>query len=40
MAQTKGRKDGLVAENRQARRNYAVEDTMEAGIVLKMESSG
>ncbi len=34
MAQTKGRKDGLVAENRQARRNYAVEDTMEAGIVL------
>ena len=35
MAQTKGRKDGLVAENRQARRNYAVEDTMEAGIVLQ-----
>ena len=34
MAQTKGRKDGIVAENRQARRNYAVEDTMEAGIVL------
>lgn len=35
MAQTKGRKDGLVAENRQARRNYSVEDTMEAGIVLQ-----
>lgn len=34
MAQTKGRSDGLVAENRQARRNYAVEDTYEAGIVL------
>lgn len=34
MAQTKGRKDGLVAENRQARRNYAVEETMEAGIAL------
>ncbi len=34
MAQTKGRSDGLVAENRQARRNYAVEDTLEAGLVL------
>ena len=34
MAQSKGRKDGLVAENRQARRNYAVEDTLEVGIVL------
>ncbi|MEL6324259.1 MAG: SsrA-binding protein SmpB, partial [Pseudomonadota bacterium] len=34
MAQLKGRQDGLVAENRQARRNYQVEDTMEAGIVL------
>lgn len=34
MAQTKGRGDGLVAENRQARRNYAIEDTLEAGIVL------
>ncbi|MEL6473058.1 MAG: SsrA-binding protein SmpB [Pseudomonadota bacterium] len=34
MAQTKGRSDGQVAENRQARRNYTVEDTLEAGIVL------
>ncbi len=34
MAQSKGRSDGLVAENRQARRNYSVEDTYEAGIVL------
>lgn len=34
MAQTKGRSDGLVAENRQARRNYAIEETLEAGIVL------
>lgn len=34
MAQTKGRSDGLVAENRQARRNYAIEDTLEAGIML------
>ncbi len=32
--QTKGRKDGLVAENRRARRDYAVEDTLEAGIML------
>ncbi len=35
MAQTKGRSDGLVAENRAARRNYAVEDTLEAGLVLQ-----
>ncbi|MEL6662788.1 MAG: SsrA-binding protein SmpB [Pseudomonadota bacterium] len=33
--QTKGRGDGLVAENRRARRDYTVEDTLEAGIVLK-----
>ncbi|MCI4644840.1 MAG: SsrA-binding protein SmpB [Hyphomonadaceae bacterium] len=33
-SQSKGRKDGLVAENRRARRDYAVEDTLEAGIVL------
>lgn len=32
--QTKGRSDGLVAENRRARRDYTVEDTLEAGIVL------
>ena len=32
--QTKGRTDGLVAENRRARRDYAVEDTLEAGLVL------
>ena len=32
--QSKGRSDGLVAENRRARRDYAVEDTLEAGIVL------
>ena len=32
--QTKGRTDGLVAENRRARRDYAVEDTLEAGIML------
>ena len=32
--QTKGRSDGLVAENRRARRDYSVEDTLEAGIVL------
>lgn len=35
MAQSKGRSDGLVAENRAARRNYAVEDTLEAGLVLQ-----
>lgn len=28
------RKDGLIAENRRARREYTVEDTMEAGIQL------
>lgn len=33
-AQSKGRSDGLVAENRRARRDYAVEDTLEAGIIL------
>jgi len=32
--QTKGRSDGLVAENRRARRDYTVEDTLEAGIML------
>jgi SsrA-binding protein len=32
--QTKGRSDGLVAENRRSRRDYEVEDTLEAGIVL------
>ena len=32
--QTKGRSDGLVAENRRSRRDYAVEDTVEAGIML------
>lgn len=32
---TKGRSDGLVAENRRSRRDYAVEDTLEAGIVLR-----
>ena len=30
----KGRGDGLVAENRRARRDYAIEDTLEAGIML------
>ncbi|MEL7128310.1 MAG: SsrA-binding protein SmpB [Pseudomonadota bacterium] len=34
MAKPKGRSDGQIAENRQARRNYAVEDTLEAGLVL------
>lgn len=33
--QTKGRGDGLVAENRRARRDYEVEDTLEAGVVLR-----
>ena len=33
--QTKGRSDGLVAENRRARRDYSVEDTLEAGLVLQ-----
>jgi SsrA-binding protein len=32
--QTKGRTDGLVAENRRSRRDYSVEDTLEAGIIL------
>lgn len=32
--QIKGRTDGLVAENRRSRRDYAVEDTLEAGIML------
>ncbi len=32
--QTKGRGDGLIAENRRARREYTVEDTLEAGLVL------
>lgn len=30
----KGRNDGLVAENRRARFDYTVEDTLEAGIML------
>ncbi|MGB2572977.1 MAG: SsrA-binding protein SmpB [Henriciella sp.] len=33
-SQTKGRSDGLVAENRRSRFDYAVEDTFEAGLVL------
>ncbi len=33
-SQTKGRKDGLVAENRRSRFDYAVEDTLEAGLML------
>ena len=33
-SQTKGRGDGLVAENRRARRDYTIEDTLEAGLVL------
>ena len=32
--QTKGRSDGLVAENRRSRYDYAVEDTLEAGLML------
>ena len=32
--QTKGRSDGLVAENRRSRFDYAVEDTLEAGLML------
>lgn len=32
--QTKGRGDGLIAENRRSRRDYQVEDTLEAGIML------
>ncbi|HHN67147.1 MAG TPA: SsrA-binding protein SmpB [Thermopetrobacter sp.] len=30
----KGRKDGVVAENRRARHDYAVEETFEAGLAL------
>ena len=30
-----GRSDGLIAENRRARRDYTVEDTLEAGIQLQ-----
>lgn len=33
-SQTKGRSDGQVAENRRARFDYTVEDTLEAGLVL------
>ena len=33
-SQTKGRSDGLVAENRRARFDYTVEDTLEAGLML------
>ena len=33
-SQTKGRSDGMIAENRRSRRDYEVEDTLEAGIVL------
>lgn len=32
--QTKGRSDGLVAENRRSRFDYQVEDTLEAGLML------
>ncbi len=32
--QTKGRSDGLVAQNRRSRYDYTVEDTLEAGIML------
>lgn len=32
--QIRGRTDGLVAENRKSRRDYSVEDTLEAGIML------
>jgi len=34
-AKSSGRSDGLVAENRRARRDYQVEDTLEAGLILK-----
>lgn len=34
MKQSKGRTDGLVAENRRSRRDYSVEDTLETGIML------
>lgn len=33
-SQTKGRSDGLVAENRRSRFDYSVEDTLETGIML------
>ncbi len=33
--QTRGRTDGLVAENRRSRFDYTVEDTLEAGLVLQ-----
>jgi len=33
--QTKGRGDGLVAENRRSRRDYTIEDTLVTGIILK-----
>ncbi|MDG1826232.1 MAG: SsrA-binding protein SmpB [Henriciella sp.] len=33
-SQTKGRSDGLVAENRRSRFDYSVEDTLEAGLML------
>jgi SsrA-binding protein len=33
-AAVKGRSDGLVSENRKSRREYSVEDTLEAGIIL------
>ena len=32
--QTKGRSDGLVAENRRSRFDYTVEDTLETGLML------
>ena len=33
-SQTKGRSDGLVAENRRARHDFEIQDELEAGIVL------
>ena len=33
-SETKGRSDGLVAENRRSRFDYVVEDTVEAGLML------
>ena len=33
-AQSKGRSDGLVAQNRRARFDYSVEDTLETGLIL------
>lgn len=32
---SQGRNSGVVAENRQARRDYEIEDTLEVGIVLQ-----